>query len=55
MGFIDDILLEFGGDLSYEDILHMSHKEIGYLRKHRRARKEKGALTPKEVGKSMTM
>lgn len=54
MGYIDDILLEFGGDLSYHEILHMSYKEIGYLRNHRQTRKKKdGVITPKELGKSM--
>lgn len=53
MGFIDQVLYEFGGDLSYHDILHMTHKELGYLRNHRRKLKEAGAITPKELGKSV--
>lgn len=35
MGYIDDILDEFNGQLSIQDIYHMTYKEIGYLRKHR--------------------
>lgn len=35
MAFVDTVLYEFKGQLSYNDILHMSFKELGYLRKHR--------------------
>lgn len=35
MGYVDDILDEFSGHLSVNDIYHMTYKEIGYLRKHR--------------------
>lgn len=32
---IDVILDEFNGQLSYSDILHMTYRELSYLRKHR--------------------
>jgi len=35
MGYVDEVLEEFQGQLSIEDIYHMTYKEIGYLRKHR--------------------
>ena len=35
MDYVDDILDEFNGQLSYHDIMHMTYKELGYLRKHR--------------------
>ena len=35
MYYIDDVLDEFNGQLSVNDIYHMTYKEIGYLRKHR--------------------
>ena len=35
MGYVDMVLDEFGGQLSINDIYHMTYKEIGYLRKHR--------------------
>ena len=35
MGYVDTILDEFHGQLSIQDIYHMTYKEIGYLRKHR--------------------
>ena len=36
MYMICDILEEFDGQLSYQDIGHMTQKEIGYLRERRR-------------------
>jgi len=36
MGYVDDILDEFNGQLSINDIYHMTKKEIEYLREHRR-------------------
>lgn len=36
MELIDDVLFEFRGQLSYNDILHMTNKELAYLREHRR-------------------
>ena len=33
---VDDILFEFRGQLSIQDIYHMTYKELGYLREHRR-------------------
>jgi len=35
MGYIDTILDEFKGQLSIQDIYHMTYKEINYLRQHR--------------------
>ena len=35
MFYIDEVLDEFDGQLSINDIYHMTYKEIGYLRKHR--------------------
>lgn len=40
---MDDVLDEFDGQLSYHDILHMTYKEIGYLREHRRKHHPKEA------------
>lgn len=43
MEYVDTILDEFDGQLSYDDICHMTYKEIGYLRLHRaKLKKEKG-------------
>lgn len=43
MCYIDNVLDEFDGQLSLDDIYHMTYKEIGYMRKHRRKlNKEKG-------------
>ena len=36
MAMVDEILFEFRGQLSLDDIYHMSYKELGYLREHRR-------------------
>lgn len=36
MYYIDDVLDEFGGQLSLNDIYTMTYKEIGYMRKHRK-------------------
>lgn len=36
MHFVDDVLADFDGQLSYEDIKRMTYKEIGYMREHRR-------------------
>lgn len=38
MEMIDDVLLEFRGQLSLSDIYHMTYKELNYLRRHRRQR-----------------
>lgn len=35
MGEVDVILDEFNGQLSYSEILHMTKKELTYLREHR--------------------
>lgn len=36
MEFVDDILYEFDGQLSYSEIKQMTYKELGYLRIHRK-------------------
>lgn len=36
MGYIDQVLYDFGGQLSIQDIYHMTYKEIGYMRQHRK-------------------
>lgn len=36
MEFCDDILYEFDGQLSINEIKSMTYKELGYLRAHRR-------------------
>ncbi len=46
MAYVDMILYEFKGDLSIQDIYHMTYKEIGYLRKHRAAIYEEKAKRP---------
>lgn len=46
MNFVDDVLNEFEGQLSYETILHMTYKELGYLRKHRAKIREAKARNP---------
>ena len=54
MSYVDDILDEFQGELSVEDIYHMTYKEIGYLRKHRRklneAKAKANKIDPKSLG-----
>lgn len=36
MHFVDDVLADFDGQLSYDDVKRMTYKEIGYMREHRR-------------------
>lgn len=36
MGYVADVLEEFNGQLSVDEIYHMTYKELGYLRKHRK-------------------
>lgn len=52
MEFVDDVLDEFSGQLRYDDILHMTYKEIGYLRAHRKKHhpKEADALAKAMMG-----
>lgn len=35
MDYVDTVLEEFRGQISINDIYHMTYKEMGYLRKHR--------------------
>ena len=35
MAMIDEVLFEFRGQLSLNDIYNMTYKELGYLREHR--------------------
>jgi hypothetical protein len=46
MAYVDTILYEFKGDLSINDIYHMTYKELGYLRKHRAKIYEEKAKNP---------
>lgn len=43
---IDDILMEFRGQLSYQDILQLTYKELSYLRKHRQKINAKNPPNP---------
>lgn len=33
---VDEVLMEFRGQLGIQDILSLTYKELGYLREHRR-------------------
>lgn len=46
MGFVDQVLWEFKGQLSLNDIYHMTYKELGYLREHRNRLREELAKSP---------
>ena len=46
MEFIDEVLFEFKGQLSLQDIYGMTYKELGYLRQHRAKIREELAKTP---------
>lgn len=35
MNLVNEVLDEFNGQLRYEDILHMTYKELGYIRQAR--------------------
>lgn len=54
MEFVDDVLYEFDGQLSYSDIKNMTYKEIGYLRAHRKKfhPKEADVLAKSLLGRS---
>lgn len=43
------MLFDFDGQLSLNDILSLTYKEIGYLRKHRMALKQKHGPTLKDL------
>lgn len=49
MGYVDSVLDEFDGQLSLQDIYHMTYKEIGYMRKHRAALKKKKGPSLKDI------
>lgn len=51
LGFVDTVMYEFKGQLGYSDIMGMTLKEIGYLRKHRNAMREAAS---KASGGNMT-
>lgn len=52
MNYVDDILDEFSGQLTIDQIYHMTYKELGYLRKHRqKLNKQKSKADPLGVGK----
>lgn len=46
MGFVDEILFEFKGQLSLTDIYSMTYKELGYLRQHRNKIREELNKSP---------
>lgn len=46
MGFVDEVLWEFKGQLTFNDIYHMTYKELGYLRRHRQKIREALAKKP---------
>lgn len=46
MGFIDEVLWEFKGQLTLQDVYSMTYKELGYLRKHRAKIREAMAKQP---------
>jgi len=54
MEFVDDVLYEFDGQLSFSDIKNMTYKEIGYLRAHRKKAhpREADALAKGLLGKA---
>lgn len=37
MEWVDTVLHDFDGQLTYTDILNMTYKELGYLHAHRKA------------------
>jgi hypothetical protein len=41
MGWVDEILDEFSGQIKISEIYESTYKEIGYLRKHRKLLNEK--------------
>ncbi len=47
MRLINDVLDEFDGQLSMDDIYKMTYKELGYLRMHRKELKTRQASSPK--------
>ena len=46
MEYVDKVLDEFNGQLSINDIYHMTYKELGYLRKHRQKINEARSKNP---------
>ena len=53
MSYVDLVLDEFDGQLSINDIYHMTYKEIGYLRKHREELNKKKQPSMKDINKSL--
>ena len=54
MGYVDMVLDEFGGQLSINDIYHMTYKEIGYMRKHRQELNKAKQPNMNDITKAMT-
>lgn len=50
MNYIDQVLYDFNGQLSINDIYHMTYKEIGYMRNHRRKLIEERGPTLGDLG-----
>ena len=46
MAYVDQILYEFEGQLSVNDIYNMTNKELEYLRRHRLKIREARAKNP---------
>ena len=53
MAMVDDVLYEFKGQLSLDEIYHMTYKELGYLREHRRERLKDRNVAQNEAVKEM--
>jgi len=53
MAYINEILDEFDGQLSIDDIEHKTYKEIGYLRIHRRKLNERKGGDSRNLEKMM--
>lgn len=54
MDYMNTVLDEFAGQLSYDDIKHMTYKELGYLRKHRTALNKRKGGTSQGLGKLLS-
>ena len=54
MSYVNIVLDEFDGQLSINDIYHMTYKEIGYLRKHREELNKKKQPDLKDINKSLS-
>lgn len=53
MGLVDDVLYEFKGQLTLQDIYSLTYKELGYLREHRHNRLADKNVAQTEALKSL--